>query len=178
MKKSGFTLTEMMIVVAIVAILSSISVPNFQVLMASSALKSAANNFTNFINTAKLEAGKRGVRVTICGSNDGTSCSSNALTSTSTLLMFVDNLATGGKIDSGEEMIKTMSNFSDSSTLKGAAATRWSALTFGPTGFPIAANGGAPNACLQFNYLDSAQYVRSLVMDRAGRLRQYQSACA
>jgi type IV fimbrial biogenesis protein FimT len=72
----GFTLIEMMVAIAVLAILSMIAVPSFREASLSSQLRSAANNFIATANFARSEAIKRGTAVTMCVSTDGSSCAS------------------------------------------------------------------------------------------------------
>jgi type IV fimbrial biogenesis protein FimT len=72
----GFTLIEMMVAIAVLAILSMIAVPSFREASLSSQLRSSANNFIATANFARSEAIKRGTAVTMCVSTDGSSCAS------------------------------------------------------------------------------------------------------
>jgi type IV fimbrial biogenesis protein FimT len=70
----GFTLIEMMVTLAVAAILSMIAVPSFRNASLSSQLRSSANDFVATANFARSEAIKRGAAVTMCVSTDGSSC--------------------------------------------------------------------------------------------------------
>jgi type IV fimbrial biogenesis protein FimT len=70
----GFTLIELMIAIAILAILLGIAVPSFNDAALSSKLGSYANNMVASTNLARSEAIKRNTAITLCVSTDGTNC--------------------------------------------------------------------------------------------------------
>lgn len=61
----GFTLTELMITLAIVAILLSLAVPSFNSIIRESRLSTQANELISALNLARSEAIKRGLNVTV-----------------------------------------------------------------------------------------------------------------
>ncbi len=70
----GFTLIELMVTIAVLAILLMIAVPSFKEAMLGSTLGSYANSLVSGAHLARSEAIKRGAPVTLCVSTNGTSC--------------------------------------------------------------------------------------------------------
>jgi len=70
----GFTLVEAMMVVTILGILAALAVPSFKSTIDSSRRTAYANQLFEDLAFARSEAIKRGVRVTVCPSTDGSSC--------------------------------------------------------------------------------------------------------
>jgi type IV fimbrial biogenesis protein FimT len=70
----GFTLIELMVTLAILAIVLTVAIPNFSSFQASSRLSAQANDLVTVLNYARVEALKRGSRVSVCKSSSGTSC--------------------------------------------------------------------------------------------------------
>lgn len=66
---SGFTLLELMVVLAIVAILATLAAPSFSRLIKSSAISSAVNIFMSDMRYARSESLRRGGRVVMCRSD-------------------------------------------------------------------------------------------------------------
>ena len=89
--QSGFTAIELMVVIAIVAILASLAVPSFQGLIASSTLTSTTNDLIATLARARSDAIRRGKRVTVCMSANGTSCTTTGDWSQG-WIMFEDNV--------------------------------------------------------------------------------------
>ena len=68
---SGFTLIELMITLAIAAILLMVAVPNLSAYRRNAELTSAANTFMASLNTARSEAMKRGRNAMVVPTNNG-----------------------------------------------------------------------------------------------------------
>lgn len=73
---SGFTLVELMVTIAVMAVLLAIAVPTFNDATLGGKLSSYANNFVASSHLARSEAIKRNAAVTLCVSTNGTSCAS------------------------------------------------------------------------------------------------------
>lgn len=91
----GFSLIELMVVIAIAAVLAGLAVPSFQGLIASSNLTSATNDLVATLARAKSDAIRRGNRVTVCMSSDGANCTTTG-TWTQGWIMFNDRIHPSG----------------------------------------------------------------------------------
>jgi type IV fimbrial biogenesis protein FimT len=69
-KTGGFTLVELMVVIAIAAILLSLAVPSFSRLIESTALSSDVNTFLSDVRFARNEAVRRGTLIVMCSSSN------------------------------------------------------------------------------------------------------------
>ncbi len=76
-KSGGFTLIELMVTLAIAAILLTIGIPSFRDLMIKSRLSGQVQEFFGTLNFARSEAIKRGNFVSVCKSADGSQCGGN-----------------------------------------------------------------------------------------------------
>ncbi len=76
-RQRGFTLVELMVVVAIVAIVAAIATPSWNNMVVSNRIRSAVNDFSLSMQFARSEALRQNFPVTLCPSTDGTSCTSS-----------------------------------------------------------------------------------------------------
>lgn len=71
---SGFTLIELMMTVAVLALVIAIGIPSFENQIRNNRSVAQAENFVVALNFARSEAVKRARRVSVCPSTNGTSC--------------------------------------------------------------------------------------------------------
>ncbi len=107
MKKtiSAYTLLELMVTIAVVAILASVAVPSYNNLINNSRQKSAVNQFLSELQLARSEAVKRSKQVMMCASEDGASCSTNNDKWQEGWIIFIDD-DKDNTYDSDEELIR------------------------------------------------------------------------
>lgn len=74
----GFTLIELMVTVAVIALLAAVAAPAMVTLMNSNRLSSSAGELTSALQLARVEAVRRSAAVTVCGSADGVACTNGA----------------------------------------------------------------------------------------------------
>jgi type IV fimbrial biogenesis protein FimT len=78
MKQCGATLLELIVVLAVAAILLTIAVPGFSSLFHASRLTSATNALVASLHVARSEAIKRSQRVVVCPSPAGDACAGSS----------------------------------------------------------------------------------------------------
>ncbi len=77
LQECGVTLIELMVVIAIAAILGSLAAPAFNDLILKNRLSSMGSDFAVSAQLARSEAIKRNTTVTLCRSANGTSCAAS-----------------------------------------------------------------------------------------------------
>jgi type IV fimbrial biogenesis protein FimT len=73
-RQAGFTLMEMLITIAVLAILVSLAIPSFRQFIQNNRLSSEANELVAAMQYGRSEALRRGAEVRVCASNNQTSC--------------------------------------------------------------------------------------------------------
>lgn len=117
MKNRGFTLIELMITLVVLTILLSWAVPSFRTAIQNNRITAQSNSFLSALSTARSEAVKRGVRVSVCASADMATCSGAATWETG-WIVFSDNTGVTGDLDGTDTLIKVAEALDGTSTLR------------------------------------------------------------
>lgn len=166
LRRSGFTLIELMVTLAIVAILASLAAPQFQRTIANSNLKSTANSFNAAILQARSEAIKNN-RSTYVQNTSGTDFSQG-------WIVFVDNNA-NSTFESGTDTLVLSSGPLAGGVASIGALTNKTAFRFDSNGYlrTISAAAGTPNGSVGFGLSPNpwGDNVRCIVVALSGRAR-------
>lgn len=111
----GVTLVELMVTIAVAAILLAVAVPGFRNLIVSNRLTATTNAFVAALNLARIEAIKRNARVTLCKTADPNATAPNCAASASWnqgAIVFVDR-GTVGTVESGDTLLRVLGPFPD-----------------------------------------------------------------
>lgn len=111
---SGFTLVELMVVVAVIAILAAIATPSFNSFIISSRISTQVNDIVSAVNLARSEAVKRGNGVSICQSSNGATCGAGSDWATGWIVFSDPNV--NAAVNTGEEVIHVFPALSGSTT--------------------------------------------------------------
>ncbi|MBR3425693.1 MAG: GspH/FimT family pseudopilin [Neisseriaceae bacterium] len=111
LKQQGFTLTELMIVVALAAIFATLAVPSFGGMIARQRVQGQANEIANAFTFAHNEAVRRGkpvfvvpAKVKADGKLDDPKNMNGTWSGANALLVFADNGSNNQSYDSGEDL--------------------------------------------------------------------------
>ena len=73
-RENGFTLIELMVTLAIAAILLTVAIPSFNTTIKNNRLITDANRLVSSVGLARSEAVKHGRTATVCVSSDQATC--------------------------------------------------------------------------------------------------------
>jgi type IV fimbrial biogenesis protein FimT len=173
MERRGFTLVELLVVLAVGSILLAIAVPGYAFLMNTSRLAAVTNDLVTALHLARSEAVKRGIRVTVCKS-DNPMAASPACSATAGWeqgwLVFVDG-GTRGVIDPGDTLLWVRGQIAAGTIDPGSNFSRFvsyqaSGVSQGSGNFP----NGKLHICLEGNQ-------RDIVINKTGRIRLESVTC-
>lgn len=122
-KYEGVTLIELMVGLAIVAIIAALAAPSFDRSIRDSQIRAGADTLISAMALARVEAVRRGKYVTICPSADGSTCSGTDWTNG--WLVFQDGAASvaATPVIDADLRIKTFSALADSVSITSTPAT-------------------------------------------------------
>src|SRR6056300_701395 len=102
-RQTGLTAIELMITLAVVAIMASLAGPPMQTLMMNYRERTGVNQVAGYVRLARSEAITRSIPVSLCGSSDGLVCDGNM---SEGWLVFVDANGNGAFDSANDSVIR------------------------------------------------------------------------
>ena len=161
---AGYTIIELMITIAIAAILLGLVVPSFQSVLASTRQSSNLNSLISSFHLARSEAAKRGHKVVICKSHDGQICNTSNRWDQG-WIVFADRDGDRSRT-MDEHLIQVRDPFPAGQNLayrRGVGSSHY--ITYHPTGFT------RTNGTFTFCDQRGADHAKALILYKTGRTR-------
>ncbi len=167
-KNSGFTLLELVIVVAVVAILTMIAIPSMSTFSQNDRLTTNINTLVGHLAYARSEAVKSSQQVVVCASNDAATCSGGW---DDGWIVYIDADA-DNSFTAGEVVIRAQQALEGNNTL--TATGIGSQIVYDNRGFVNAASVGSMLLCDH----RSGAFGKTIRITSTGRVRlETESAC-
>ncbi|MEM7564668.1 MAG: GspH/FimT family pseudopilin [Pseudomonadota bacterium] len=163
-KNSGFTLLELMITLTVITLVMAIGIPSMRTFIQNDRLTTQINTLVGHLAYARSEAVKRSQQVSLCVSNNTTSCTGGNNWQNGWII-YVDSDG-DGSFTAGEEILRAKQTLDGSNTLNPATIT--TQVTYDYRGFVTAASVGSFSLC------DSrgASYGKAIAISTTGRVRK------
>lgn len=172
----GFSLIEMLIVVAVASTLASVGIPMLRDVIRSFELASTASTFLSHMHLARTEAIKRSSRVVLCKSLDGSTCTSAGGWEQG-WIVFRDANANARR-EPGEGIVQYGPPLAPGIRILGNA-TVGSYISFQETGETRLAGGGFQAGTLMLCQVSAAKtQARQIVISSVGRARMAKTTVA
>lgn len=164
---------ELLVVMAILAILLAVSLPNFQDMIESNGTNSQAKLFLTTLNLARSEAIKRGGNIAVCASEDGVDCDEDAWADGWMVFFDANGDANGtaGSVDNGDTVIRVFDSVGTN------YVTTFSVDLFEYNNLGFSATGGT-QTLLICPASGNAANARSIVIGPSGRGRRVEDGLA
>jgi len=169
MKQTGATLAELLVVLAIAAILAGLAIPGFASLVHSSRLSAATNELLVSLHLARGEAIKRNARTVICISANGSTCATGGGWHQGWLIFHDAN--NNAALDPGETVIHARQALPDSIRLTGNSTVS-KYISYAPSGGTKSVTGAFQAGTLTVcNVANASGAARRVVISSTGRPR-------
>ncbi|MCW5670617.1 MAG: GspH/FimT family pseudopilin [Hydrogenophaga sp.] len=177
LRQRGVTLIELMVGIALLAILLAIAAPNFQGMTASSRLTSASNELLGSLQQARAQAIRTGARVTVCKSTNGTQCDTTAGAGWNQgWIVFQDTTRSGfdAQVDVGETILTRITRVTGGTLIVGNNPVA-NYVSFAADGRPRLMGGavqaGSLRVCDPIGSLTDDNRARDIVVTATGQVR-------
>ncbi|MCW8450678.1 GspH/FimT family pseudopilin [Legionella quinlivanii] len=167
--EKGFTLTELIVTLCIAAIFITVAVPGYYALIQNNKVVAMVNRLSASLNFARMEAIKRGVRVSVCSAGNAalTTCGSASQWAQG-WIVFVD-ANNNNLIDSNNDLVKVNEALPSGTRINADAGI----VSYNSMGF---ASSGAMNLSVTATGC-KGNNARSLNISASGRLSISRIAC-
>lgn len=132
-KEQGFTLIELMISIALLAILLGLAAPSYRSFITSNRLTAQANELVGDLSLARNEAASRSRNVGVCIAASSTSCAGSGSDWAAGWIVWADN-NNNGSLDAGEVIIKYVAPLAGGVSLAATGPSSVSAMEYLPFG--------------------------------------------
>lgn len=167
-KNSGFTLLELIVVVALVAIVTAIAVPSMTTFTQNDRLTTNINTMIGHLAYARSEAVKTSQQVALCVSSNATTCTGGNWQDGWIVYIDADGNNSFGGTDT---LLRAQQGLSGSNTVTTAIGTQ---ITYDYRGFATAGSTGSLQLCDG----RTGPYGKTLTITTTGRVRlEVASAC-
>jgi prepilin-type N-terminal cleavage/methylation domain len=156
--ESAFTLIELMVTIAVAAVVLTLGVPSFARVIERNQLSAYTNQLVSSMHFARSEAVRRNQPITICHSENGSSCGGSGYEEG--WLVFVDE-NNNDDHDSGDELIRVNEGLPSNYTMRTA--------TLSP--FSYSAKGRANNGRVVLCKDNQLVKARAIFISNGGRTR-------
>lgn len=177
----GFTLVELVVTLAVAALLLTLALPSFAELLRRNRLATANNELVTALHVARAEALRRGRPVSVCASSNQRSCAGSTDWTTG-WVVFEDNAATGtpgapaaASTDYDVRMI-SVSPAMDGGFLLGGADSWYRFFPSGSLGWSEI-GGASERSFVLRNTNCKGNEARRITVNRIGRIRSAAEAC-
>jgi type IV fimbrial biogenesis protein FimT len=165
----GFTLVELLIVIAIIGVLAGVATPAMNRLVKSVKLTSATNDLFASLMMARSEAVRRNSRVALCKSSDGILCAATGGWEQGWIVFHDTN--NNGTHESGEEIVMRAQPLSTDLRLSGNLNVA-KYVSYSPSGAAKLASGGFQAGTITLcNESAGSGEARQIILSSAGRPR-------
>jgi type IV fimbrial biogenesis protein FimT len=161
-RQTGFSMTELMVVMAIVAILLGIGVPSYRYITNSYRMSAEVNGLLGDLQYARSEAIKEGQTVTVCVSTNRTTCTGGTAWANGWIVF--SDLNASAQVDPGDTVLRVQGAFTGRIPDTFNASNNVGLLTFNREGFATTA-AGFPNTTITLqDSTNNGAWTRCLVI--------------
>lgn len=135
--QQGFTLVELVVTIALVAILTTLAVPSFSEVLRQWRRDSATRELTTSLQLARSESIKSSRQIVVCPSADGASCAGGTEWNTGWIVFVDDGAGTASNagnqaVNTNERILKVVSAQSGVASIESSDDVEW--MQFLPNG--------------------------------------------